>query len=157
MKNRITKLAILISVALAAGTTVFADKPDSPGNSGAQNTSQENSDRSPGHYGGDDSNGYFNDDRRERIRTYYSKSPQSGNCPPGLAKKNNGCQPPGQARKWHKGQPLPRDVVYYDLPAALIDELGRTPEGEKVVQVDSDLLLISIATGMVIDAFEVQQ
>jgi hypothetical protein len=27
------------------------------------------------------------------------------NCPPGLKKKNNGCQPPGQARKrWNTGQ-----------------------------------------------------
>jgi hypothetical protein len=26
------------------------------------------------------------------------------NCPPGLAKKNNGCLPPGQARKLGRGQ-----------------------------------------------------
>ena len=25
------------------------------------------------------------------------------NCPPGLAKKHNGCLPPGQARKLHRG------------------------------------------------------
>ena len=27
-----------------------------------------------------------------------------GGCPPGLAKKNNGCMPPGQARKLNRGQ-----------------------------------------------------
>ena len=27
-----------------------------------------------------------------------------GGCPPGLAKKHNGCLPPGQARKLHRGQ-----------------------------------------------------
>ena len=27
-----------------------------------------------------------------------------GGCPPGLAKKNNGCLPPGQARKLARGQ-----------------------------------------------------
>lgn len=27
-----------------------------------------------------------------------------GGCPPGLAKKHNGCMPPGQARKLHRGQ-----------------------------------------------------
>lgn len=27
-----------------------------------------------------------------------------GGCPPGLAKKNNGCMPPGQARKLARGQ-----------------------------------------------------
>ena len=25
-------------------------------------------------------------------------------CPPGLAKKHNGCMPPGQAKKWARGQ-----------------------------------------------------
>lgn len=28
----------------------------------------------------------------------------AGGCPPGLAKKNNGCAPPGQARKLARGQ-----------------------------------------------------
>jgi len=27
-----------------------------------------------------------------------------GGCPPGLAKKNNGCMPPGQARKFERGE-----------------------------------------------------
>jgi len=27
-----------------------------------------------------------------------------GGCPPGLAKKNNGCMPPGQARKLARGE-----------------------------------------------------
>jgi hypothetical protein len=27
-----------------------------------------------------------------------------GGCPPGLAKKNNGCMPPGQARKLDRGE-----------------------------------------------------
>ena len=31
-----------------------------------------------------------------------------GNCPPGLAKKNNGCMPPGQAKKlYNVGQRFP--------------------------------------------------
>lgn len=32
-------------------------------------------------------------------------------CPPGLAKKHNGCMPPGQARKmyWNQGAYVPRD------------------------------------------------
>ena len=29
---------------------------------------------------------------------------EQGGCPPGLAKKNNGCMPPGQARKLARGQ-----------------------------------------------------
>ena len=28
----------------------------------------------------------------------------AGGCPPGLAKKHNGCMPPGQAKKLYRGQ-----------------------------------------------------
>ena len=36
-----------------------------------------------------------------------------GGCPPGLAKKNNGCLPPGQAKKlYHIGQHWPRNYGY---------------------------------------------
>ena len=93
----------------------------------------------------------------EDSQNHYSEPRKSGNCPPGLAKKNNGCQPPGQIKKWRKGEPLPGDVIYYDLPSALIDELGLTPEGDRVVQVGTDLLLISIGTGIVLDAFDIQE
>jgi hypothetical protein len=97
------------------------------------------------------------EDRRTLIRNYYSNYQAPSNCPPGLAKKNNGCQPPGQAKKWRRGEPLPQDVVYNDLPGVLIDQLGLTPEGNRIVQIDSELLLINIATGMVLDAFDHQQ
>jgi Ni/Co efflux regulator RcnB len=157
MNYRIKNLAVILSVAVLAAAPVFAKKPESPGNSGTQGTSENNSTSSPTHSTGKDSENYFNQDRKVLIRNYYSKSRKSGNCPPGLAKKNNGCQPPGQIKKWRKGELLPRDVAYYDLPGALIDELGRTPDGEKLVQVGTDLLLISIATGMVVDAFNVQE
>ena len=34
----------------------------------------------------------------------------AGGCPPGLAKKNNGCLPPGQAKKlYREGQRFPSD------------------------------------------------
>jgi hypothetical protein len=39
-------------------------------------------------------------DDRAAIQQYYGTMIQSGHCPPGLAKKNNGCMPPGQAKKW---------------------------------------------------------
>ena len=36
-----------------------------------------------------------------------------GGCPPGLAKKNNGCLPPGQAKKLYNiGQRFPRNYGY---------------------------------------------
>ena len=45
---------------------------------------------------------------RTTVYTYYRTEFGAGRCPPGLAKKGNGCLPPGQARKlWVVGQPLP--------------------------------------------------
>jgi hypothetical protein len=42
-------------------------------------------------------------------------------CPPGLAKKNNGCLPPGQARKFGVGDRLPAYLDQYNLPHAYRD------------------------------------
>src|SRR4051812_16193401 len=44
--------------------------------------------------------GYFVDRDRVVVREYYEHEYNGRrNCPPGLAKKNNGCMPPGQAKK----------------------------------------------------------
>jgi hypothetical protein len=43
-------------------------------------------------------------------------------CPPGLAKKNNGCMPPGQAKaRWRVGQRLPTAYQNYYVPQAYRD------------------------------------
>ena len=43
-------------------------------------------------------------------------------CPPGLAKKHNGCLPPGQAKaRWRVGQRLPAAYQNYDVPQAYRD------------------------------------
>lgn len=73
-------------------------------------------------------------------------------CPPGLAKKNNGCLPPGQAKKYAVGSVLPPDVVALPLPDSLLDLLGAAPHGYQYVQVDKDILLIGEASKKVIDA-----
>jgi Ni/Co efflux regulator RcnB len=96
---------------------------------------------------------FSNHDRlvvREYIQTQYAR----GHCPPGLAKKNNGCLPPGQAKKWNLGRPLPADVVIYDLPPRLTINLGAPPAGHRYVRVATDILLIAVGTGMVIDALD---
>ncbi len=95
---------------------------------------------------------HFGQRQQVVVRDYYTQEFRSGHCPPGLAKKNNGCMPPGQAKKWHKGRPLPRDVVYYDLPPRLVVQLGAPPAGHKYVRVATDILLIAVGTSMVIDA-----
>lgn len=51
-----------------------------------------------------DGRGYWDGGRYYRDGRYYGSS-----CPPGLAKKRNGCLPPGQAKaRWGVGQTLPR-------------------------------------------------
>ena len=98
--------------------------------------------------------GYFRDDQRRAAQDYYGGQKAKGFCPPGLAKKNNGCMPPGQARKWSRGQPLPRDVVFYPVPNPVIVKIGQPPKGYKYVRVANDILLIAIGTSMVVDAME---
>ena len=73
-----------------------------------------------------------------------------GNCPPGLAKKNNGCLPPGQAKKaWAVGQPLPASVYYEPLPPALLGRLTPAPAGYQYVRVASDILMLAVGTRMI--------
>ncbi|HEY9280444.1 MAG TPA: RcnB family protein [Eoetvoesiella sp.] len=94
----------------------------------------------------------FNDRQRTYIRDYYHDEFSRGHCPPGLAKKHNGCMPPGQAKKWRKGYPLDRDVIFYDLPPSILIELGAPPRGYRYVRVAADILMIAVGTGLVVDA-----
>lgn len=64
------------------------------------------------------------DDRREARNRY-----GVNNCPPGLAKKNNGCLPPGQAKKrFALGQRIPNGYNYYtdynNLPSDYTSRYG---------------------------------
>ena len=97
---------------------------------------------------------YFQVPQMAAAKAYYSLPENRGYCPPGLAKKGTGCLPPGQAKLWRKGEPLPRGVIYYDVPRAVVLALGVPPFGYKYVRMASDILLIAIGTGMVIDAME---
>lgn len=97
----------------------------------------------------------FGSDDREATRAYFSKKYGKGNCPPGLAKKNNGCLPPGQAKKRYQvGQPLPREIVYVEPPADLVVSLKPCPSGYKYVVVDGDLVKLAIGTMLVVDAID---
>ncbi|MDP1962660.1 MAG: DUF1236 domain-containing protein [Reyranella sp.] len=89
---------------------------------------------------------------RTTVYTYYRTEFVSGNCPPGLAKKNNGCLPPGQAKKlWGVGQPLPPTVVYYPLPQPLVLQLAPPPMGYEYVRVDDDVVLFNRDTRLVME------
>lgn len=92
---------------------------------------------------------HFQDKDRIAVHNYFAELERSGQCPPGLAKKHNGCMPPGQAKRWQIGARLPAGVVYYSLPPALVVQLTPPPAGYRYVRVDSDILMIGIGTSMV--------
>jgi Ni/Co efflux regulator RcnB len=130
-------LALGISLGLAAAPAL-AEKPEWAGEGKGQGKGKQKK--------------HFDDDKRSHVRSYYEEDFRAGHCPPGLAKKNNGCMPPGQAKKWRVGRPLPKDVVMYDVPPALVVKIGVPPEGYKYVRVAADILMIAVGTRMVVDA-----
>lgn len=144
----------LMAGALLAGP-VFADPPNkaSKGHSDKKHGEGAQNDRDQGD---SDKHGgrQFADRDRDIVRSYYANEYERGHCPPGLAKKHNGCMPPGQAKKWRVGQPLPRDVTFYDLPPKLVVEIGAPPSGYRFVRVAADILMIAAGTGMVVDAIK---
>ena len=134
--NRIVPIALTFGIALGLGVTpAFAEKPEWAGEGKGQGKKK-----------------HFDDDKRSDVRGYYEDEFRAGHCPPGLAKKHNGCMPPGQAKKWRVGQPLPRDVVVYEVPSALIVKIGVPPAGYKYVRVAADILMIAVGTRIVADA-----
>ena len=89
---------------------------------------------------------------RAVVYQYYRTEFSAGRCPPGLAKKGNGCLPPGQAKKlWVIGQPLPPAVVYEPVPRAVVQQLAPVPPGYDYVRVDNDVLLMDMTNRMVAD------
>lgn len=148
IKNASFALLLAAGAIFAAGP-VLADKPSWAGKGKGHD---DKGDKGGQHEG---KRKHFKDHDREYVRDYYSgEYRRNGKCPPGLAKKNNGCMPPGQAKKWAYGRPLPRDVVYYEVPQPVIVRIGPPPSGYKYVRVASDILMIAIGTNMVVDAIQ---
>jgi len=97
----------------------------------------------------------FADRDRDVVRTYWVETYGRGNCPPGLAKKNRLCMPPGQLKKRYiVGRPLPTSIVYQPLPPVLVTRLGPVPTGYEYVMVDGDVLKLAVGTRLVADAIE---
>lgn len=158
-------MALFIAGIFAAGP-VLADKGDKGNKGGKKDHGDQRDDRKKDYKNDrkedrrdDDKERHSDGDRRHFqpqqhvvVREYYTTHYHGSRCPPGLTKKNNGCMPPGQAKKWRKGYPLPREVIYYTVPAPLVVQIGPPPSGHRYVRVAGDILLIAIGTGMVVDA-----
>jgi Ni/Co efflux regulator RcnB len=94
----------------------------------------------------------FTADQRDHVRGYFVKKHGRGNCPPGLAKKNSQCLPPGQLKKRYiVGQPLPREIEMVEVPHDLVVSLGPPPSGYRYCMVDGDFVQVTISTRVVVD------
>ncbi len=167
LHSRFSPLPLVLIAALMAGSA-WAEKPEWAGQGkGGKHEQKENrgDNRNDGRGGNKDAvvrvapaqvsiGGYFGAPQRVVVQEYYGQQYRAGKCPPGLAKKNNGCLPPGQAKKWAVGQPLPSDVRYYPVPQSVVLQLGVPPAGHKYVRVAADILLIAVGTGLIVDAIQ---
>ena len=150
-----TILAGLTLTALVGALTVAGDSPAWAGKDksekGNHQQARHGDDR---HHNHEHQSRHFSERERVVVHDYYEDQFRRGKCPPGLAKKQNGCMPPGQAKKWHVGQPVPKSVVYYEVPPAIIVQLPQPSPGHRYVRVASDILLIAVGTGLVVDAIQ---
>ena len=98
---------------------------------------------------------YFNDQQRTSARQYYATTYKDGKrCPPGLAKKNNGCLPPGQVRNWTVGQPVPTNVTVYSVAQPVIRMLPPAPVGYRYARLGNDIVLVQQQNNIIVDIIQ---
>ncbi len=144
---------LTIACAVATASVDFA-QPDNKGH-GRGNPQGGGPSNAAGHPGGGGPQASISISDRDRneVYAYYRGQYAAGNCPPGLAKKNNGCMPPGQAKKaWTMNQPLPAGVLYEVLPRDLLGRLSPAPSGYQYVRVANDVLMMAVGTRMIVGA-----
>ncbi len=173
MKSILRTLTVTSTALLIATGSAYAEKPEKVnGNQGKNYDQSEQRGQTENRKGGGNEKGNRADGGRDSVqggvsvsfnfgsaetrivRDYYGGQVAKGKCPPGLAKKGNGCQPPGQAKQWKKGRALGSDVRYYDIPNELRIRLPAPPLNHKYVQLGTDLLLIAVGTAIVVDAID---
>jgi hypothetical protein len=118
------KLILLAGAAALASAGTVAAKPDHAKGKAQVNHSAMNHGAKPTKAAGKAGRGIVTTDHG---RLYALDA--RGSCPPGLAKKNNGCQPPGQAKKqYNVGQRYNRNAgnlwSYNQIPEALRSQYG---------------------------------
>lgn len=152
-KSTTAALAVALALGWAVGPA-WADKPEwagqghGHGKGHGKDEREHRPDRREARVGG-----YFDEHDRQVVHGYYGEHYGGRKaCPPGLAKKHNGCLPPGQAKKYVVGRPLPAGVVLYPVPQPVLVQLPPAPVGYKYVRVAADVLLIAVGSSMVVDA-----
>ena len=146
--HRMATIAML-GLALLA-TPAVADKPDHAGKGKGKSKGDD-----AHHDSGGDVVVVFSSGQRSGYQDWWVREYGRGHCPPGLAKKHNGCLPPGQAKKRYAvGAPLPPGIVIGVVPPSLGVILGPPPSGYRYGIVDGDVVKLAVGTLLVVDAIE---
>jgi hypothetical protein len=148
-----TTLALALSLALPS--VAFAEKGGNPNKGKGHDKDWEAGPPGKGPGGPPGQAKKFGSNDHAAIQAYYGQAVGRGTCPPGLAKKNNGCLPPGQAKRWVVGQPLPYGVTWYAVPQDLYVRLTPPPYGYRYVYLDGGVLLLNVSTRLVLDAVSI--
>ena len=93
------------------------------------------------------------DGRDDRYENRYGNRYGANNCPPGLAKKDNGCLPPGQAKRlFREGQRVPGGYNYYTdysrIPAQYRDQYNLDPNNRYIYR-DNSIYVVDPRTSLV--------
>ena len=150
-------------VGLVAGPA-FAGKPDHAGKGNGNGAGKGKSGSSAKGGGGPDHGGSHDDgpdvvisfsSGQRSSYTYWYHDHYDGGCPPGLAKKHNGCMPRGWRRSVTRSDTRYRHGIECDpLPSALAILLGAPPVGYRYGILDGDVVKLAIGTALVVDAIE---
>lgn len=136
---------LIVCAALAAAPALAKNNKGNPHKGQSRTESVEGHDQGNGRGQG---KGNDHDVLREYVVGHYKK-----NCPPGLAKKNPPCIPPGQAKKFAVGGTLPEDGWVF-IPDDVASLLAPPPSGARYVRMDKDVYLMIEGTRKVLDAIE---
>ena len=156
-------VGLAIASMLMAGPAFAKDKGDDHGNGGGRHGnkhSQKNEDKAEKKAEKREredikQGAYFNDQHRTYARQYYSTTYKDGKrCPPGLAKKNNGCMPPGQVQDLVVGQPIPSNVKVYQVAQPVIQKLPPAPAGYRYERIGGDIVLVQQQNNIVVDVIK---
>ena len=165
-KNSLSIVALAIASLLMAGSAIAKkdgdDNEKGGGKHGQKHESKNDRDDDKGERKADKrqredikQGAYFNEQQRIFAREYYSTTYKDGKrCPPGLAKKNNGCLPPGQVRNWAVGQPVPTNVTVYSVAQPVIRMLPPAPIGYRYARIGGDIVLVQQQNNIIVDIIQ---
>ena len=144
--NTSKKTLVAALLATLALSPAFADK-GGHGKGGDKHDRVEHVERHHDRHDGRDGR-FDRDDRVVILDRHHVRS-----CPPGLAKKHNGCLPPGQARKANRviiGQALPPGAVF-TVPRRTLSTLPPPPVGYRYAVVNNQVVLVGNNSNIVVD------